>query len=44
MIIYDKLMDMSDTLFNSLNPLPMFNTPRDLCMYYTACDLCMYYA
>jgi len=24
------MMDMSDTLFSSLNP-PAFNTPRDLC-------------
>ena len=24
------MMDMSDTLFSSLNP-PTFNTPRDLC-------------
>jgi len=27
------MMDMSDTLFSSLNP-PTFNTPRDLCMYH----------
>ena len=27
------MMDVSDTLFSSLNPLPMFNTPCDLCMY-----------
>jgi len=26
------MMDMSDTLFSSLNPLT-FNNPRDLCMY-----------
>jgi len=26
------MMDMSDTLFSSLN-FPTFNTPRDLCIY-----------